>query len=175
MNNNGMNECNVDKDEFEKGINDNEINESNVDKYIVPIEVGNDVVLVEEEVFQVEEECSKIVATLIQYSMSNYYFANDHKERSLFFIKLHQILCKNMETLTSFKYWKHVATFGHKDQGLIDFTKWEYDNIIENMQKEYSKSTHTQRVSMLKYIVISLNLSNTPKVFRVQNDSYLIS
>ena len=77
MNNNGMNECNVDKDEFEKGINDNEINESNVDKYIVPIEVGNDVVLVEEEVFQVEEECSKIVATLIQYSMSNYYFAND--------------------------------------------------------------------------------------------------
>ena len=48
MNDNGMNECNVDKDESEMGIKDNEINESNVDKYIFFIEVGNDFVLVEE-------------------------------------------------------------------------------------------------------------------------------
>ena len=33
---------------------------------------------------QVEEDNSKVDETLIQDAMSNYYFANDHKEGTLF-------------------------------------------------------------------------------------------
>ena len=66
-----------------EGINDYEMNETSVVKDIVHIEVGKNGELVVEEAFLVEE-FSKIVETLIQDAISNYYFANDYKEGSLF-------------------------------------------------------------------------------------------
>ena len=72
-------------------------NDCNVVKDIIHIEVDKSTILVEEEevlqCVQDEKEGSKIVvdeeivisrsgkeATMIQKAMSNYYFANDHKE-----------------------------------------------------------------------------------------------
>ena len=65
---------------------------------------------------------------------------------------------------------KYVATFCDKVEGFIDFTKWNHDNITEDISEKYSKSKHNQRVLILNDIVTSLNLSNINKVFLVLND-----
>ena len=52
---------------------------------------------------------------------------------------------------------------------LIDFTKWKYDNITEDIQNKYSNSKHDQRLLMLNDIFTNLNLSNTYRIFRVLN------
>ena len=84
INEKDMIECNVEKgDSEQKGMINNEIIECNKYNVIVLIEVGNDVGLVEVEIFQVEEECYKIVVTLIEDTISNYNFSNGHKEGSL--------------------------------------------------------------------------------------------
>lgn len=57
---------------------------------------------------------------------------------------------------------------------LIDFTKWKYDNITEDIQNKYSNSKHDQRLLMLNDIFTNLNLSNAYRIFRVLNNKLSI-
>ena len=85
------------------------------------------------------------------------------------FIKLYQFFIQDIESKHDLNVGKYVAIFDDKGKGFVDFNKWKHENITEKIQKEYSNSEHEQRISMLNDIMISLNLSNTYKVFCVIN------